>query len=1146
MSGSKYTNSGVGLSLSGSQIGTPTVSARPSSGRSSARSSLSTGGAREKTSKTTTTTTRPRSNSFDRNAPKSQRSARGGPPSTPKQNGSSSAATVTDDFLALFENTTQPKIMQPKLKTSKPGPAKKAWGSAQNSARSGTTAASKQSKTSKFSHSVFEPVSARTNSTVDDDDDEYQDGDYLHNNYQQSPEEAKPFSRGASTPTGRGDHNLHLTIPGSGRGRSSSHGENDLSGSRHDSSSDKATKLNSIANNMTSMALSPSTKAPFHGMENSYQNIKHKHPVNQVKQPSANKQAPVVGRKETEDYVKKVNMAATRIQRWYRRHRESMASSSLAGQAALKRLLESKKREKAQEKEYHLTSPDEQRKKTREERQRQERQEAIIELQKKREEKRQYNQQLVDSEMKFLQESGKVTKTPSGKSNVKKKGVHKSKSSPVVGKEERNEEQQSARALSPQQPVMGAEGGEENDESARDMESTNQTGTKTTIEDIMETLKKFEEDDQLDKASSRMEKNQNPLHWLDELEKTSNTEEKESHLAGNVADKDNIRKSGFLSDEKLRNIMSYLDEVDTAERLSELDQELSKSTEALFRPPMLVPSAEELLAIEQASQHAAEVTNSMLSQKMELEETRNTVKVLQQALNRQRDITTKYAEDKDKEMRIRLDKQKKEDEKIMNKHIEFIDQLMEQKKALEASCKTLTDRLTSADEKYKKKIDTMKNSHAVELKRMKEHHAAHEKIRMENWIQKEKKKFKDEAIKSLAPEIERMVAKQKSELKTMEQHYEEELMNVDRQAGGRYTRMMEEMRERFALEKEAACQKERELARQTYEKQTRQEEESYQQQRRRLLEEVQQEKDMVAQQGMRQRADLDKLKRQLEETHNTAMAAMKVEFDKSREDQERRHAAESKQLREQVQIEKSAWEENYMKKQETWMMQKERELKERVKKDRDAEINKAIERLDEDSQLAREECEKVAENRIKRIRDKYEAQIDELERSERITMEKYNLNKAQLAEYEGENERLKVTLKQKDREVMEINRLLEKLNEERDRVSEIIRQEFADRLVLVEEENRKIKNDMSELKARHKLELDKSKEEVEIVINKNREELEKVHERVKQAILKKDESVQQYKQDAEKERQLKLAAIKRADHLDEILQQQRKQILGKK
>ena len=59
---------------------------------------------------------------------------------------------------------------------------------------------------------------------------------------------------------------------------------------------------------------------------------------------------------------------------------------------------------------------------------------------------------------------------------------------------------------------------------------------------------------------------------VDELERSD--EEKDQLSAANLnrLSRDNIKKSGFLTDDKLRNIISYLDEVDTAERLSEIDQ----------------------------------------------------------------------------------------------------------------------------------------------------------------------------------------------------------------------------------------------------------------------------------------------------------------------------------------------------------------------------------------------------------------------------------------------------------------------------------------------------------------------------------------------------------------------------------------------
>ena len=72
---------------------------------------------------------------------------------------------------------------------------------------------------------------------------------------------------------------------------------------------------------------------------------------------------------------------------------------------------------------------------------------------------------------------------------------------------------------------------------------------------------------------------------------------------------------------------------------------------------------------------------------------------------------------------------------------------------------------------------------------------------------------------------------------------------------------------------------------------------------------------------------------------------------------------------------------------------------------------------------------------------------------------------------------------------------MEKLNEERDRVADVVRQEFADRIVTTDEENKRVKNEMSELKARHRIELERAKLEVEAAKKAKDDEMEEVHKR---------------------------------------------------
>lgn len=71
-------------------------------------------------------------------------------------------------------------------------------------------------------------------------------------------------------------------------------------------------------------------------------------------------------------------------------------------------------------------------------------------------------------------------------------------------------------------------------------------------------------------------------------------------------------------------------------------------------------------------------------------------------------------------------------------------------------------------------------------------------------------------VKGLEPEIQRLIAKHKSEIKKIKQVHEAELLESDERAAQRYVKMTEELRDQLAHEKEAACSRERDLAKQRF------------------------------------------------------------------------------------------------------------------------------------------------------------------------------------------------------------------------------------------------------------------------------------------------------------------------------------------
>ncbi|MED6264792.1 hypothetical protein CHARACLAT_018740 [Characodon lateralis] len=554
-----------------------------------------------------------------------------------------------------------------------------------------------------------------------------------------------------------------------------------------------------------------------------------------------------------------------------------------------------------------------------------------------------------------------------------------------------------------------------------------------------------------------------------------------------------------------------------------------------------VLSEEELLGVDHVSATAAEVSSSMMRIKLELEEKKRTVNMLQAALTQQRELTMRHVKQTEKELSRNFQLQKEQYEATIQRHLTFIDQLINDKKALSEHCEGVVSELKQVDQKYTKKIAHMQQQHEMvwqilgplceEIKKLKDLMSATEKIRREKWIDDKTKKIKEITIKGLEPEVQKLISKHKQELKKLRTLHEAELLQADERAAQRYVRQCEELRQQLETEKEEQCQRERELAKQRYEKQLQEEELSLQQQRRRLYKEVADEKERLAELAARQRGELEELRRQLEENSSLAGRALREEMDKSREEQERRHQMEMKILQERLDVEKQTWEENYKKKEEAWMLSRERELKEELRRERDKEIELAIWTLEEETSKDKEACERAADNRVKRLREKYDAELRELEHSERAEVEKVQELRKQQVEAEGELIRLQAVLRQKEQEIQDITQTKDKLAEERRSLAEVIRQEFADRLVMTEEENRRLKVEVSEVRARLRL-------EVERITHEKEEELAEVHQRVKSAILKKEETVNNLRKQYE-------AALKRADHLEALWEQQRKQLLDK-
>ncbi|XP_032177638.1 centrosomal protein of 131 kDa isoform X2 [Mustela erminea] len=822
-----------------------------------------------------------------------------------------------------------------------------------------------------------------------------------------------------------------------------------------------------------------------------------------------------VTEEEAERFIHQVNRAAVTIQRWYRRQVQRRGTEA----ARPEHLLASKPKEQGRQLGEGLLGLHQQkeaaRKKAREEKARQARRAAIQELQQKR------AQKSGDPEPRPLEDAQETEKPrpaqeplprPGGTTHAQQtqKANNAGSGFRTAGPEDPCQSASNSSPEPRQFPEDKPQDANSRDVASQDLEVVGPAGgrakSRATLDELLDTLRLLEEEPE--PLPCPRAYHQDRYSWTDQEDGGSSLTADNLEKFGKLSAGSSPPEDGtLLSEAKLQSILSFL---------HEMEMETSGQGRPASAPQGLVPEEGRLGPTCTASA-------SVMRLKLEVEEKKQAVRLLQRALVQQRDLTVRRVKETEKELGRQLRQQREHYEATIQRHLSFIDQLIEDKKALADRCEAVVAELKQGDQRHKDREAQVQEQHELEMKKLKELMSATEKVRREKWIHEKTRKIKEITVRGLEPEIQKLIAKHKQEVKKLKSLHEAELLQADARAAQRFGRQVEELREQLEREKEALGRQERERAQQRFEQHVEQEQRALQQQRRRLYGEVAEEQERLGQQAARQRAELEELRQQLEESSAAEGRALRAEFEKGREEQERRHQVEMKALKDQLEAERQMWEASCAKKEEAWLLNRERELREEVRRGRDKEIELVIHRLEADMTRAREESQRAAESRVQRIRDQHAAELSELERAERTLQERCSELKGRLGEAEGESGRLRGLLRQKEKELAHLAAVNEQLVSERSGLAEALRQEFADRLAASEEESRQLRAELAELRARQRLELEQ-------LTREKQAELEHVHGRVKAALAKKEEAVLGLRKQHQ-------AAVKRAEHLEELLEQ---------
>ncbi|KAJ3261606.1 Centrosomal protein of 131 kDa [Boothiomyces macroporosus] len=538
------------------------------------------------------------------------------------------------------------------------------------------------------------------------------------------------------------------------------------------------------------------------------------------------------------------------------------------------------------------------------------------------------------------------------------------------------------------------------------------------------------------------------------------------------------------------------------------------------------------------------VKTKMMQLQMEIDSKRKTIEALKSELSRNKEIAKEEMTQHQKSLKSQLSLQRKEYETIVKRHLTFIDKLLAEKEEISKKSVELTEKVKNLDTMYQEKLKNMEESQQRDLKQHREMWQAAEKIKRDKWIQEKTKAIKDQTVLGLEPEIQKLIAQHKVQLRQAEESYRESLAKEKSVLIDQHQRQLEQIRDKYISERQKACEEEREFSRQRYMKQLEREEMEFQQQKRKLLSEFADERmrlneaakdNLKNEEALRKRA-LDSLRKEMEQE--------RIDRDNMMAEQSKKHMAELNQLREKFQIEKEEWQANYMKKVEMSVRAKEKQFKEQLIQQRDAEIEMVIQRLESETGSSNSDATRRYRMDIERIKSETAEEIKQLRDQHSMALDKLLLSQQQVTE-------LQASLRDAQKEILQLQHAniskdgllkkqkqeLERLNGDESSLISQLKSEHEQELLAKMQEINQLKQAM------HSLESDLEAVSKNYSVKLQQIELDKdqtinhLEKQIVQALKAKDDYIGKLKGQLEE-------AVQRATHLETLIEQQRNELLG--
>uniref|UniRef100_A0A1B0C0L0 5-azacytidine-induced protein 1 n=1 Tax=Glossina palpalis gambiensis TaxID=67801 RepID=A0A1B0C0L0_9MUSC len=554
--------------------------------------------------------------------------------------------------------------------------------------------------------------------------------------------------------------------------------------------------------------------------------------------------------------------------------------------------------------------------------------------------------------------------------------------------------------------------------------------------------------------------------------------------------KDEMYGNSKIPDNKLQDILSYLDNVEDSCEKTLLETRLTKPSEIGFvvEPDIVedVPKLSDLLML---PNH--QLARKIIALSLRANELANALLLSKEHVAKIRTEKQKIVRSEKSNAALRMREQKKRYEIIVCRHQAFIEQLLKDKGCLCEKVAALTRRLESQTQAWEHKLET-------EIARVKENILASEKIRRERWVKENTKKIKELTVKGLETEINKMSTCHQKEITEVKNQHQQHLLAALEEARAKHEQIENSIRESCTQDRESIIAKERAVLRERFEKQIEEEREAFNKEKQKFIEDFHQEKENLLRDLKTREEDMQSRKLEWQKDKEIEFQRTTKEIQEKMLKQEERYQNRLNTIEKQYEADFEVWKKEHENNCKMQQVEKENAVRQYYRAERDRQIDSIVQRMDAEALKNNEEYQV----KISRLKQKYEKDLQEAEVVERSVREKYTITRNKLAESDAQVKNLQADIKRMNMELEHSKKMCKDFLNEREQLRENLKSE--------------LQGEMQGLK----IERD--------------QEIQQIHKRVQQAIEKKDATIDilQKENATLRERCLKLEAIIRQQRKD--------------